>query len=357
MLAPKRASQPAQPAVHQSASQTEHPLPPSAALLQMMTGYWVSQGIYVAAKLGLADLLTEGPCSINELAAATQTQAGPLYRVMRALASVGIFEEGDAEWFTLTPLAQLLQSNTADSMRALAMMYAEEQYRAWGDILFSLQTGTPAFEHSFGTRYFDYLATHPEASQVFNAAMVGWTTQIVDAVVAAYDFASVSTIVDVGGGHGALLAAILTTSPATQGILFDQPHVVTSAEPFLRAAGIHDQCQGVGGDFFADIPAGADVYVLAQILHDWDDKHSMAILRQVRQAVPSHGKLLIIELVLPEGNEPFLGKWLDLHMLVMLGGRERTAAQYATLLRASGFESVRVIPTAAGQSIVEALPI
>ncbi len=341
-----------------SASTAETPptLPPPAALLQMMTGYWISKAIYVAAKLGIADLLADGPLGSEELSMATQTHAPALYRLLRALASVGIFSEEADGRFTLTPLAALLRSDIPDSMRALAIMYAEEQSRAWDDVLHSVQTGQPAFEHAFGTRYFDYFATHPEASRVFNEAMVGWTTQVVDAVVAAYDFSPFGTVMDVGGGHGPLLAAILKSAPATRGILFDQPHVVEGAEPFLAAAGVVDRCKRVGGDFFAEIPAGADAYVLAQILHDWDDEQSVAILRQVRRAMPDHGKLLVVELVLPEGNDPFLGKWLDLHMLVLLGGQERTVAQYATLLSAAGFKLAGVVPTSEQQSIVEALP-
>lgn len=331
--------------------------PPPAVLLQMMTGYWISKAIYVAAKLGVADHLAGGPRSAEDLAVATQSHAPALYRVLRALASIGVFTEVEPGRFALTPMAELLRSGTPDSMRALAIMYAEEQYRAWGDALYSVRTGQPAFEHAFGMPYFNFFATHPEASQVFNEAMVGWTTQLTDAVVAAVDFSSFGTVVDVGGGHGALLAAILKSSPAARGTLFDLPHVVESAEPFLTAAGVADRCARVGGDFFATIPAGADAYALAQILHDWDDERSLAILRQVRQAIPEHGKLLIVELVLPEGNEPFLGKWLDLHMLVLLGGQERTVAQYAMLLRAAGFELTGVVPTSEPQSIVEARPI
>lgn len=331
-------------------------MPPSATLLQMMTGYWVSRAIYVAAKLGIADLLAAGPVNVQELAAATQSHEPSLYRVLRALASVGMFSEVAPRIFALTPMAALLRTETPDSMRALAIMYAEEQYRAWEDVLHSVRTGQPAFGHTFGTSYFEYFTTHPEASNVFNAAMIGWTNQMSDAVIAAYDFSGFSTIVDVGGGHGALLAAILKQHPSARGILFDLPHVVASAEPFLHAAGVAERCASVGGDFFADMLPGGDVYLLAQILHDWDDERSVAILRRVRQAMPDNNKLLVVELVLPDGNEPFLGKWLDLHMMVLLGGRERTAAEYGALLRAAGFELARVVPTTAGASIVEAVP-
>jgi hypothetical protein len=322
----------------------------------MMTGYWVSRAIYVAAKLGIADLLVEGPRSAEELAAATQTHAGALYRVLRALASVGIFSEVVPSRFALTPLAELLRSDTSDSMRALAIMYAEEQSRAWDDVLYSVRTGQPAFEHAFGMPYFEYFATHPEASQVFNEAMVGWTSQVVEAVVAAYDFSPFGAVADVGGGHGALLAAILTATPTARGTLFDLPHVVEGAAPFLTAAGVAERCTLVGGDFFGEIPSGADAYLLAQILHDWDDEHSVAILRQVRQAMPDHGKLLVVELTLPEGDAPAFGKWMDLHMLVLLNGRERTVGQYTELFHAAGLKLARTIPTRTGQSIVEAIP-
>jgi len=333
------------------------PVPPSATLLQMMTGYWVSQALYVAAKLGVADLLADGPRPVEELAAATQTYTSSLRRVLRALASVRVFTEARPGIFALTPLAALLRTGTPDSMRALAIMYAEEQYRAWGDILHSVQTGETAFERQFGTSYFTYLAQHPEADRVFNEAMTGWTTQLVGAVVDAYDFSPFKTVVDVGGSYGTLLATILRSHPAARGILFDQPHVVAAAGEQLAGAGVAERCTTVGGDFFVEVPAGGDAYVLAQILHDWDDERSVAILQQCRRVMPAHGKLLVIELVLPPGEEPFFGKWLDLHMLVLLGARERTATEYEALFRAAGFVLARVVPTAAGASIVEAVPV
>lgn len=331
--------------------------PPPVTLLQMMTGYWVSQALYVAAKLGIADHLAGGPVAGEALAAATGADAPSLYRVLRALASVGIFTETAPGTFALTPLADLLRSEAPGSMRALAIMYAEEQYRAWADLLYSVRTGAPAFPHQFGADYFTYLAQHPEADRVFNAAMTGWTTQLATAVVDAYDFSPFGTIVDVGGSYGTLLAAILRRNPGTRGILFDQPHVAAAAAEHLAAAGVADRCTTVGGDFFVALPAGGEAYVLAQILHDWDDERSVAILRQCRRVMPDDGKLLVVELVLPEGEEPFLGKWLDLHMLVLLGARERTAAQYDALFQAAGFRLTRVVPTPPGPSVVEAIPV
>ena len=332
-------------------------VPPPAILFQMMTGYWISQALYVAAKLGVADLLADGPQPVEELATATQTDARSLRRLLRALASVGVFTEASPGAFALTPLAALLRTGTPDSMRALALMYAEEQYRAWGNILHSMQTGQPAFEQQFGTSYFAYLAQHPAADRVFNEAMTSVTTQFVGGVVDAYDFSPFKTIVDVGGSYGTLLAAILRRNPAARGILFDQPHVVAAARDQVALAGVAERCAMVGGDFFVEVPTGADAYILAQCLHDWDDERSVVILQQCRKAMPAHGKLLVIELVLPSGEEPFVGKWVDLHMLVLFGARERTAAEYGALFQAAGFELARVVPTPAGPSIVEAVPI
>ena len=331
--------------------------PPPATLLQMMTGYWVSQALHVAAKLGIADLLADGPLSCEDLAAATDTHAPSLQRVLRALASVGVFTEVSPGSFALTPLAKLLQTETPGSMRALAIMYAEEQYRAWGELLHSVRTGEMAFDHQFGMGYFEYLAQHPEADRVFNEAMTGWTHQLVGAVVDTYDFSPFKTVVDVGGGYGALLSAILQRNLGMLGILFEQPHVIASAEEQLVTTGVADRCLLVGGDFFAEVPAGGDAYVLSQILHDWDDERCVTILGQCRRSIPDHGKLLVIELVPPEGDEPFLGKWLDLHMLVLLGGRERTASEYDTLFRTAGFKLDRVVPTPSGPSVVEAVPV
>ncbi len=331
--------------------------PPRATLLQMMTGYWVSQALYVAAKLGIADLLADGPVDCEDLAAATNTHAPSLQRVLRALASVGVFTEVSPGSFALTPLAELLRTETPGSMSALAIMYAEEQYRAWGEMLHSVRTGEMAFDHQFGMGYFEYLAQHPEADRVFNEAMTGWTQQLVGAVVDTYDFSPFHTVVDVGGGYGALLATILRNNPGTRGILFEQPHVIASAEEELVAAGVADRCTFVGGDFFVEVPAGGDAYVLSQILHDWDDERCVAILGQCRRAMPDHGKLLVVELVLPPGDDPFLGKWLDLHMLVLLGGRERMATEYDALFRAAGFKLARVVPTSPGPSVVEAIPV
>jgi hypothetical protein len=331
--------------------------PPAVTLLQMMTGYWVSQALYVAAKLGIADLLADGARSSEVLAAHTNTDPSSLRRVLRALASAGVFTEISPGSYALTPLAALLRSGTPDSMRALAIMYNEEQYRSWGDLLHSVQTGEPAFDHQFGMTIFEYFTKNPDADRVFNDAMTGWTNRLVGAVLDTYDFSPFHTVVDVGGSYGTLLAAILRGHPTLTGILFDQPHVVAAASDHLAAAGVADRCRSVGGDFFIEIPAGGDAYLLASILHDWDDERCAAILDQCRRAIPDHGKLLVIEHVLRPGEEPDLGKWLDLHMLVLAGGAERGADAYQAMLRRTGFAVTSVTPTPAGPSIIEATPL
>jgi len=331
--------------------------PPPAVLMQMMTGYWVSQALYVAAKLGLADLIADGVGDVDDLAARSGADAFSLHRVLRALASVGVFTETSPGSYGLTPLADLLRTGTPDSMRALAIMYAEEQYRAWGEVLHSVRTGEPAFEHQHGMAVFEYFRLNPQADQVFNEAMTGYTNQLASAVVDAYDFSPFHTIVDVGGSYGTLLAAILQRNPNTTGILFDQPHVVAAAADQLTAAGIADRCTPVGGDFFVDVPGGCDAYLLAQILHDWDDERCVNILSHCRRAIADGGKLLVVELVLPESEEPSFGKWLDVHMMVMARGRERTAVEYGSLLSAAGFSLTRVVPTPVGPSIVEAVAV
>lgn len=327
--------------------------PPPVVLLRMMTGYWQAKALAVAAELGIADLLRDGPETSDALAQRCQVNADGLHRLLRALASVGVFVETEPGSFALTPLADLLRSDRPDTMRALARMYGSEQYEAWSGLLESVRNGDPAFNQVFGSSYFDYLANHPDAGAVFNDAMTGWTAQLSDAVVAAYDFSGSGRVIDVGGGTGLLLATILAAAPSLHGTLFELPHVAEQAEAYLRDTPVADRCTIAPGDFFEAIPPDGSYYLLAQILHDWNDDDCRRILRNCRAAMPPEAKLLVIEQVIPPENEPSLGKWLDLHMLVLLGGRERTEAEYATLLRSEGLKLQRVIPTAAGAAIIK----
>ena len=319
----------------------------------MMQGYQRSQALYVAAKLGIADVLKDGPKRCEELAQATGTHARSLYRVLRYLASIGVFTEGQHAEFGLTPLAACLQTGVPGSRRAMAIMHGEEHYRAWGEMLYSVKTGEPAFNHIFGQGVFAYLAEHPEAAAVLNEGMTDRATEMAQAVVQAYDFSSYGTIVDVGGGYGTFLTALLQANPQARGILFDQPHVVAGATKYIEASGLGGRCQTVAGDFFTAVPAGGDAYVLTRVLHDWDEAHSIAILKSCYRAVADQGTLLVIEHVIPPGNAPSPSKLADLTMLVFTGGCERTEAEYRALFTAAGFTLRQIILTQSPFSVIE----
>lgn len=324
-----------------------------AEMQRLIIGYRVTKLLYAAATLGIADLLADGPQTVEELGEMVGAHADALYRALRALASVGVFTEITHRRFALTPLADLLRTDHPRSMRAVAIFNGEEAYRAWGDLLYSLRTGAPAFAHVFGLPHFDYLAQHAEANAVFNQTMSANTVRSVAAIVGAYAFPATGVVVDVGGGHGALITAVLRAYPGLRGVLFDQPHVVEGAASTLEEAGVEERCVRVGGDFFAPpLPAG-DVYLLRQIIHDWDDERSIAILRHCAEAAPA-GKVLVIEALVPPGNEPSPAKFLDLQMLVMMnGGRQRTEDEYQQLFAAAGLRLTRVVPTNSDFSIVE----
>jgi hypothetical protein len=334
-------------------------LPPQMVLLQMVTGYWVAQSIYAAAKLGIADLLTTGARSFEELASTTAANPQALFRLLRALASVGIFAETEPGWFTLTPLAEFLRSDVPGSLRDVSIMMGDpEHYSSWGNIMHSLMTGKSAFEDLYLMNAFQYFSQNPLPAAIFDRAMTSFSSMENDAVVGAYDFAAMSHIVDVAGGHGSLLTTILQANPHTEGTLFDQPDVIARAKSAIAQHPVSDRCQLVSGSFFESVPAEADAYLLKHIIHDWDDERSIAILKACHQAMTASSKLLIIEAVIPPGNVPSVGKLLDINMLVMCpGGKERTEAEYQQLFAAAGFKLTRVIPTNSVVSIVEGIPI
>jgi len=338
--------------------QPNQAMPPQLAVLQMASGYWVSQSIYVAAKLGIADLLKDSPKSCDELATATGTNAPSLYRLLRALASLGVFAETQPNHFSLTPLAACLQSDVPDSIRAYVILRGEEQYRAWGDLLHGVQTGGSSFEHIYGMNLFDYLAQNPESAKIFDESMTNLSAIESAAIAASYDFSSIQTLVDVAGGEGLLIASILKSNPTLKGVLFDQSYVIERAKRFLEAEGVLERCQLAAGNFFESVPEGGDAYILKHIMHDWDDERAIAILKQCHKVMPDNGKVLVAEQVIPPGNEPFMGKLLDLHMLVMApGGRERTEAEYRALFEKAGFKLTRIVPTQREVSIVEGIRV
>jgi hypothetical protein len=334
---------------------------PAAELGRLLRGSLVTQLIHAAAALGIADLLAAEPRRSRDLAAAVGVDAGALHRVLRALASFGIFAETSPGLFAMTPLAEPLRDHVPNSLRASAMLYGQPWWwRACGDLLYSVRTGRPAFEHVHGQALFEYLDDVPDAATVFNDHQRSMTEQDAAAVVAACDFTGYSTVVDVGGGHGALAAAIAEASPETTVILLDQPSVVAGARQYLRDRGVAERCTCVAGDFFAAIPEGGSAYVLKDVIHDWDDERTGVILRNCRRAMLRHpagaARLLLVEKVIPRGNAPFAGKLTDITMLLVAGGRERTAEEYHALLADAGFTVTRIIPTRSPASIVEAVP-
>lgn len=331
--------------------------PAHVQVVQMATAIWVARAVFAAAKLRLADLLADSPKTADELARATKTHGPSIHRLLRTLASRGLFTEVEPKRFALTPLGATLKSDTPGSARAVVMTLGGDwQWKAWGDFLYSLETGRPAMDKVWGTPLFEYLARHADDAACFGEAMAGIHGAEAAAVVKAYDFSKVNTLVDLGGGTGTLLAAILQANAHLRGVLCDLAHTVPRARKRVEASGLAARCDVVAGDFFDAVPAGHDGYVLSHVLHDWNDEQCMAILRNCRKAIAAGGRLLIVEIVIPAGDTPHHGKQLDLLMLTVTGGIERTAEEFAALLEAAGFRLTRIVSTATPQSIVEAVP-
>jgi hypothetical protein len=330
---------------------------PRDALLRMTNAFQVSQAIYAAATLGIADLLVDGPKSTDVLAEGTGTHAPTLHRLLRALASVGVFVESDGH-FGLTPPAEYLRTDTPGSLRDFVMLIGQQPFwSSWGHLLHSVRTGESAFREQHGMVLWEYWAAHPEEAAVFDAAMTSLASGVVDALVGSYDFSGIRTLADIGGGQGELLARILAAYPALRGILFDQPDVVRTADALLEQAGVADRCEVVGGSFFETVPAGADAYLLKSVIHDWDEEAAIEILRTCRGAMDEHGKLLVVERVIRPGNDPDPAKFSDLNMLVIPGGRERSAEDFERLYAEAGFEVSKTIHTGSPYNIIEGTPV
>lgn len=333
-------------------SQTAPILAPRRVLAQMLVGNQVQQAIHVAAKLGIADLLQAGPRGSDELAAATGVHPKGLYRLLRVLASFGVFSESERRSFALTPLAALLRQDAPESMRALALWSGGVSYRAFGGLERSVRTGEAAFEEIFGTDFFDYLAHDPEAGAQFDDLMV-WNTAPVAGVLARYDLSGVGTIVDLGGGRAVMLAAILSAHPEMRGVLVDHPRVLSSARSVLEAAGVAERCETIAADILRCVPRGGDAYLLKSVVHGLDDEEAVPLLANCREAMNAGGKLLLVELVMLPGNDPGPAKLMDLLMLVGCHGRERTEEEYRSLLAAAGFRLSRITATRYGYSVIE----
>jgi hypothetical protein len=327
-------------------------------LMGIATGYQRSRALMVAAELGIADLLHEGPRALADLAASTKTDDSTLYRLLRALASVGAFHEDADRNFSLTPMGQLLRSDVPASLGAVTRFLGRDyQWNAWGKLLHSVRTGENAARVTLGTDVWTYRERNPEENEIFNAAMEALSTAAAAHEIAAYDFSRCRSVADIAGGTGALLAAILRRHPGVRGILFDQPHVVAGAPPVLEDAGVADRVTLEPGSFFERVPEGADVYILRRILHDWPDAESTEILRRCRKAMESDARLLLIESVVGPPNEDAPSKFMDLLMLVSAGGRERTEAEWAALLGDAGFRLERTIDAGPTASLLEAAPV
>lgn len=340
------------------AATKDAPPPAEAVLTQMLAAPLVTQALRVVAELGIADQLAQhGAQSVDELAAATGAHAPSLYRFMRALASCGVFAEmtgGGERVFELTPLAELLRADVEGSLRDLAIfMGADWHWQVWGDAMHSARTGKVAWEHVHGAEVFPYFAEHKGAARVFDNAMTSLSKMVAKAVVAAYDFSTVGKLADIAGGHGSLLAAILRANSHMKGLLFDVPQVIADAPTHLTAEGVLERCELAAGDFFASVPEGADAYLMKHIIHDWDDARAISILKNCHRAMPEEGKLLLVEMVVPPGNEPHFGKIQDLEMMLSPGGLERTEGEFRELFAAAGFELTRIIPTASPMSVIE----
>lgn len=331
--------------------------PATEQMLQIISGFWVSRAVCIIAKLGIPDLLKSGPKTAEELALATKTHAPSLFRVLRALASVGVMNSVDGA-FAQTPLTETLVTDAPGSLRWFAVSeLGQEHYPAWGNLMHSVKTGEIAFDNFFGVDAWTYFQQNPEDAAVFNDSMSGVTAATNEAFLSVYDFSPFETIVDVGGGHGGLITSILKINQKARGILFDAPAVISGARSKIDAAGLAERCQTVAGDFFKSVPAGGDAYVLKWIIHDWNDEKAITILRNCRSRMRASGKLILVDCVVPETDEPDFSKFIDLNMLVMTGGKERTEKEFEELLRTAGFKLLRVIPTEVPTSIIEAEPL
>lgn len=341
-------------------SSTDHSNPePAKAMMGLLNGAFAARLVHAAADLGLADCIADGSRDVEYLAGATKAHAPSLSRLLRALTAIGIVNESAGHRYTLTPLGATLRSDVAGSMRAWALLvFSDDQGRAWEALPHAVRTGEHAFRHMFGTDIWTRLAVRPEAAKLFDEAMQSLTQGAYRALAANYPFESFNWIVDVGGGNGALLLPVAERQPAMRLTVFDLPHVADAARARIAAAGLTDRCDAVGGDAFVAVPSGADAYVLKGVIHDWEDKDAIAILRTCRSAMPNGARLLLIERVLPERIDPndaatrerFIA---DIQMFVNPGGRERTEAEFRKLLNQADLRLTGIVNTGAPQAIME----
>jgi hypothetical protein len=326
--------------------------------MQIFSGGMIAGAVSALARLGIPDLLDSGPKSAEELAPQAGAQPGPLYRLMRATASVGVLAEGPDGKFSQTPMSAALRSTGPVSLRGWAMMNSQEWHmRGWEHLEYCVRTGKQALEKIYGTAPFELFHEKPEAAAIFNQAMTDLSRLDSPAVVQAYSFEGMGSIVDVGGGHGLLLATILQANPRLKGTLYEIPSVIEGASITSGPLqSVMDRCTLVSGDMFSSIPAGADAYIMKHIIHDWPDDKCLQILKRCRKGVNPGGKLLVVDQVIRPGNDFDPGKFLDLEMLIFPGGLERSESQFRSLFAAAGWRLSRIVPTPGGGAIVEGVP-
>ena len=330
--------------------------PPDAILMRMLFGGMIQQCISIVARLGIPDLVAQKPQSVTTLAKATKTNEDALYRLLRMLASVGVFSQNNAHEIGLTEISNLLRTDVANSLNAYAIMMSENGlWQNWGQMIYSVETGKTSQEKVHGMGSFEYLTQNPQAGEIFNRAMTSLSQADVSHIVNAYDFSSARKIVDIAGGQGLLLAGILKAYPKAEGILFDLPYTIEQARSVLKKEGVAGRVELLSGDFFESLPAGAAYYMMKHIINDWDDEHYGKIIENIRNSMAKNGKLLILEMVIPDGNEPSPSKFLDLQMLVTTGGRERTKEEFQKLLESAGFKLSRIVSTLSPINVIEAM--
>ena len=326
-------------------------------MMQLTTGMVISAALQPIARLKIPDLLADGPHHVSQIAAESGTNEDALYRVMRLLASVGVFAELPGKVFAITPMSQLMRSDVPGSLRDMILWISNRfHFQVFGDLEHSLRTGQPAVEKVFGKPAFEAIFGDPEVAYDFNLAMTCLSRRIAPALLEVYDFSKIGTLMDVAGGHGAVLCEILARYPNMKGILFDIPNVIEEATCHICELKMEERCQTIRGDFFAEIPPGADAYYMQHILHDWNDDRSLKILANCRRALEGrpNGRLLIVDSVVPETSDPHPSKWLDMAMLLMPGGRERTRPEWDALFARAGFEITGIFPMKAAESLIEA---
>ena len=328
---------------------------PTQHVMQLATGFMMSTALHIATTLRVPDHLASGPRSAADLAKATGAREDALYRILRTLASAGVFEESAPRTFVNNASSEILRSGRPGMYDTVLWVADPFHLRVYADAMHTVMTGQPAAEKTVGMKVFEYFPKDPELSERFNNAMTALSAVVIQAALEAYDFSGIGTLVDIAGGHGQVLTSVLQKYPTTRGVLTDLPHVLAGADRRIRELGLADRIRTEPIDFFKAVPAGGDAYIMKHIIHDWDDAEALTILRNIRKVLPASGRVVLLESVLPPGNQPDFGKVIDLEMMLMPGGRERTEEEFRSLFARAGFRLTRVVPTAAPLWVVEAV--